>query len=243
MRSAWPGDESMPNDQISTTDLLHLSRLITTGQLSACFAHEVTHPLMLIRGHLRFIEETLGADHPLRANLEAIDRAERRIEDMAKRMLDFSRKGAPVSKHCDIEEVIADALGFMQPYFRNRHISVKVHADPGLPFVRIDRYQIIQALVNLLQNSAESMSEMDKRVLTITAKAEGAQMRIAITDTGSGISAEDLPRIFEPFFTTKGERGTGLGLFIVKDVIEQHNGAIDVRTGATGTTFIISLPL
>jgi two-component system, NtrC family, sensor kinase len=243
MRSTWPGHERMPNDQLSTTDLLHLSRLITTGRLSACFAHEVTHPLMLIRGHLRFIEEALGADHPLRVNLEAIDRAERRIEDMAKRMLDFTRKGDPISQYCDAEQVISDALGFIQPYFRSRYINVRVHAEPGLPVVKIDRFQIIQALVNLLQNSAEAMSEMDKRVLTITAKAEGTQMRIAITDTGSGISAEDLPRVFEPFFTTKGERGTGLGLFIVKDVIEQHNGAIDVRTGATGTTFIISLPL
>src|SRR5215470_4445659 len=77
---------------VKAEELFHFSRLITMGQLSACFAHEASNPLTLIRGHLRFIDESLSADHPLRANLEVIDRASRRIEDMAKHMLDFGKK-------------------------------------------------------------------------------------------------------------------------------------------------------
>ncbi len=237
------GDPETGNRQLTMNELLHFSRLITTGQLAACFAHEVTHPLMLIRGNLRFIEEDLPKGHPIRIKIEAIDRAERRIEDMAKRMLDFSRKTPVVMQTCDIEEVISDALGFMKPYFHSQYIDVNLHVEPGLPDVEIDRWQILQAIVNLLHNAADAMSEMHKRALTITVKAEDSEMRIAITDTGSGIATSDLPRIFEPFFTTKAERGTGLGLYISKQTIEDHNGTITVHSGAAGTTFIISLPL
>ena len=227
----------------STNELLHFSRLITIGELSACFAHEVTNPLMLIRGHLRFVEESLTADHPLRINFEVIDRASRRIEEMAKRMLDFSRKRTPRTETCDVAEVISDALRFVQPYLRTQFIDVQVHLEQKLPVVDLDRWQLVQAMVNLLQNAADAMSEQEKRTLSITARVEGAAMRIAISDTGNGIAPANIPRIFDPFFTTKGERGTGLGLYITKQVIEDHRGTIEVHSGGRGATFVISLPL
>ena len=102
---------------------------------------------------------------------------------------------------------------------------------------------MIQALVNLLQNAADAMIDQSKRVLSITAKIETGRMRISVSDTGTGISAGNLPHIFEPFFTTKGERGTGLGLHITKQVVTDHGGTIDVQTDDCGTTFVISLPL
>src|SRR5438132_13454793 len=110
----------------SPDELLHFSRLITIGELSACFAHEVTNPLMLIRGHLQFVEESLPANHPLRINFEVIERSSRRIEEMAKRMLDFSRKRTRRTEPCDIAELISDALRFVQPYMRSQFIDVKV---------------------------------------------------------------------------------------------------------------------
>ena len=237
------GESDASNAGSSMKDLLHFSRLITMGRMSACFAHEIKNPLTLVHGHLRFIEEALPEGHPLRINLEAIDRASRRIEGMSDRMLDFSRKRPPVYEDCDIDNVISDALVFVKPYVQSRRIDVRVHVEPRLPRIKIDRSQILQALVNLLHNAADSMTEMNKSVLTVTAKIEGTQLRIAITDTGCGIGAADLPRIFEPFFTTKSENGTGLGLYIAKQVVEDHNGIITVHTGVTGTTFIISLPL
>ncbi len=227
----------------NTDELLHFSRLITIGELSACFAHEVTNPLMLIRGHLRFVEEALTPDHPLRISFEVIDRASRRIEEMAKRMLDFSRKRTPRTESCDVAEIISDALRFVQPYFRSHYIDVQVHLEQNLPLIELDRWQLVQAMINLLQNAADAMSERDKRTLSITARVEGTAMRLAICDTGSGIAAANVPKIFDPFFTTKGERGTGLGLYITKQVIDGHHGIIEVQSGARGTTFVISLPL
>jgi len=227
----------------SPEELLHFSQLITIGELSACFAHEVTNPLMLIRGHVRFVEESLPADHPLRINFEVIERASRRIEEMAKRMLDFSRKRTRRTEACEIDELISDALRFVQPYLRTQYIDVQVQLEQDLPPIDLDRWQMVQAVVNLLQNAADSMLESDKRILSIASRIDGNGMRIAVSDTGTGIAAANVQRIFEPFFTTKGERGTGLGLFIAKQVVEEHKGSISVETSSRGTTFVISLPL
>ena len=226
----------------STGELLHFSRLITIAELSASFAHEVTNPLMLIRGHLRFVEEGLAEDHPLRLSFEVIDRASRRIEEMAKRMLDFGRKRPPSTEPSDIAGLISDALRFVEPYFRTQYIDVRIHLEPDLPLVVLDRWQIVQAIVNLLHNAADAMTDQENRVLSITARVEEDQMRIAISDSGTGIAPANLARIFDPFFTTKGERGTGLGLYITKQVIEEHHGNITVHSGDRGTTFVISLP-
>ena len=236
-------NSSSKRPKVSPEELLHLSRLITIGELSACFAHEVTNPLMLIKGHIRFLGETLPAGDPLRANFEVIERASQRIEELAKCMLDFSRRRSPQTQPCELAELISDALRFVQPYLRTQFIDVQVHLDTRLRLINLDRWQIIHALVNLLQNAADSMMGVDQRVLSITGRiAEGA-MRIAISDTGIGIAPTDLRRIFEPFFTTKGERGTGLGLFITRQVVEAHRGSITVETSNRGTIFVISLPL
>jgi signal transduction histidine kinase len=229
--------------QLSPDELLHFSRLITIGELSACFAHEVTNPLMLIRGHLRFVEESLTPGDPLRTNFEVIDRASRRIEEMAQRMLDFSKKKTRRTEACDIAELISDALRFVQPYIRSRFIDVQVNLDPQLPLVGIDRGQMVQAVVNLLQNAVDAMADLDRRILSITARIDGPHLRIAISDIGKGIASANISKIFDPFFTTKGERGTGLGLYITRQVIEEHRGEVNVQTSDRGSTFVISLPL
>jgi len=229
--------------EFSTEELMHFSRLMTIGELSACFAHEVSNPLMLIRGHVQFIAASVTEDHPLRMNFEVIDRASKRIEEMAKRMLDFSRKRAPRREQSDLGEVISDALLFIEPYFRTPYIEVRVQLEPNLPFVFLDKCQMVQAIVNLLKNAADAMAEQTKRILSITGSVEGSRVRVAISDTGTGIDAVNVPHIFEPYFTTKGERGTGFGLCITRQVIQDHGGAIDVHTSDRGTTFVISLPL
>jgi signal transduction histidine kinase len=236
-------ENSEVRTSITNEELLHFSRLITMGELSACFAHEVTNPLTLIRGHLRFIEESLAVNHPLRSNFEALDRAARRIEELAKRMLDFSKKKTHRLGRCDIAELVADALRFVQPYFRTSSIEVQVHIEPQLPAILADRWQMVQAIVNLLQNAADAMADLERRVLSITAVTQAGEVQIALSDTGKGIAPGHISKIFDLFFTTKGDRGTGIGLYIARQVIEEHRGTINVETGDHGTSFIISLPL
>jgi C4-dicarboxylate-specific signal transduction histidine kinase len=234
---------SRTKTSFTTDELLQVSRLITIGELSACFAHEVTNPLMLIRGHLRFVEESLTQDHPLRISFEVIDRASRRIEDIARRVLDFSRNREPQTEKCDIAELLAEAIRFVQPYFRPHYVDVQIHVEPDVPLVQMDRWRTIQVLVNLLQNAVDAMAENERRVLSLKATLDGSQVRIAVSDTGSGIPMAIQTHIFDPFFTTKGERGNGLGLYISKQLIEDAGGTIMVETGSQGTTFTVSLPL
>ena len=120
---------------------------------------------------------------------------------------------------------------------------MRVHLEPQLAIIDIDRWQMVQAIVNLLQNAVDAMADKERRVLSITARVDEGQMRIVISDTGAGIASANVAKIFDPFFTTKGERGTGLGLYIAKQVIEDHRGTINVQTGDRGTAFVISLPL
>jgi len=236
--------EKEVDDRTFTRDeMLHLSRLITLGELSTCFAHEVTNPLMLIRGHLRLVTDTISADHPLRNNFDVIDRASVRIEELARRMLDFSRKRPHRTELCEVAELISEALRFVQPHFHKTFIDLQVHVDPRAAVIDIDRWQMVQALVNLFQNAADAMAGVDDRVLTITAELERGQVVMVVSDTGTGIAPSIQSKIFEPFFTTKGEQGTGLGLYITKQVIEAHHGTIEVRSSSNGTSFIIGLPL
>jgi signal transduction histidine kinase len=107
----------------------------------------------------------------------------------------------------------------------------------------MDRWPMVQGIVNILQNAADAMDGLEERCVSITARVDGKQLRIAISDTGPGIPPENVDKIFDPFYTTKGERGTGLGLYITRQVVVEHGGAIDVQTGDRGTTFLISLPL
>jgi signal transduction histidine kinase len=242
MVSAAPSP-GLTRTSFTPEELLHFSRLITIGELSACFAHEVNNPLTLIKGHLRFVQENLPPEHPLRINFEVIGRASLRIEEMAKRMLDFSKKRGHRVERCDMTEIVSDALRLVQPYIRLHLLDVRVHLGSELPLIDLDRWQMVQAIVNLVQNAADAMAQVERRVLSITAHVNGNRLVLEISDTGTGIAAADAERVFEPFFTTKGDRGTGLGLYITKQVVEEHKGSIQFETGAHGTTFVISLPL
>lgn len=227
---------------LTDEELLHLSRLITMGELSACFAHEVNNPLTIIRGHLRLMEEILPPDHPLRSNLASIDRAQQRIEKISKRMLEFSRKRTVRKEECDISEIITDALGVIEPYFHGQFIEVRSDVEPGLPRVAADRWQIVQAFVNLFQNAADAVVKSDRQIVTITTHKRDKFLTISVSDTGQGIAPHELPSLFKPFFTTKGENGTGLGLYIAKRVVEEHGGTITAQSAGTGATFDVTLP-
>jgi two-component system NtrC family sensor kinase len=242
-RRSVPEPHFSPDLLPTSEDLLHVARLVTIGELAACFAHEVMNPLTMIRGNLSIANYELPDDHPAHLYLEAIGRAERRIEELARRMLNFSKKRNSVAESHDVAEIVADAMRFMQPFFHEQDATIKTRIAPSLPRIEADRWQIVQALVNLLQNAAEAMLTMNDRTLTVSVTHEENDIRISIADTGRGIAGEDLPRIFTPFFTTKGDTGTGLGLYITRRIVDEHRGTITVETSTRGTTFTVSLPL
>jgi signal transduction histidine kinase len=224
-------------------ELRRFSRLITIGQLSNYFVQELMNPLTLVRGHLQLLQESVAVDESLQINIDVIERAARRIEEMAKRMLDFGKKRAARMETCHVSDLMSDALKFIQTYVRHPFVDVQLALDSQLPLVRVDRWQMVHAIVNILHNAIDAMANSERRTLTITARAVDDQMHIAISDTGMGIASSDISKVFQPFFSTKADRGAGLGLYVAKDVIEEHGGTVHLQTNDRGTTFRIDLPI
>ncbi len=241
--SALPVGAAVLENLLSREDMLHILRLVTIGQLAASFAHEVNNALSLIDGSVMLAREALPSDHPVQANLAVISRCGKQIDDMSKRMLAFGRTRSAREQTYDIQEVVYEAVELMQPHFRCNNIAVRMEVPSWIPKMRVERWQILQALVNLLRNACDAVAKTSRREVSISVVHERQEIRMAVADTGSGIQPQSLPLIFDPFFTTKGDRGTGLGLYVTRKIIEDHHGTIEVQTGPEGTTFTISLPL
>jgi len=165
------------------------------------------------------------------------------IGDLVLNLKDFSRLDQAGAQRADLDQLVASALRIANHILRKRGVEV-VHQAGGIPPVECAPAQINQVLLNLLTNAAQAIEHDHGRIVVATRAVEGRAM-VLIQDNGKGISAEHQARIFDPFFTTKpvGE-GTGMGLAISRQIIEQHGGAIRVtsRVGH-GTRFIVVLPL
>ncbi len=220
-------------------------RLAMIGQLAAGVAHEINNPLgsIIIFSHILLEEpEVKGL---ARKNLEKIVKESTRCKDIVKGLLDFARQTEPEIKLADLNEVLKSTLSLVekQTLFQNIHTTTRI--DPGLPPVEIDTTQVQQVFMNIIINAAEAMNGQGELIITTGLSGNQRFVEVGFTDSGCGISRENLKRLFEPFFTTKEVgHGTGLGLAISYGLIEKHKGRIEVQsTVGKGTTFNIKLPI
>ncbi len=142
---------------------------------------------------------------------------------------------------CNLNEIVESCLSMVrhQPLFHNIKIIKKL--TQSLPLIMADVRQIHQIVINIILNAQEAMP--DNGILTISSHAHNGFVEIEFTDTGCGISEEDMDRLFDPFFTTK-EEGTGLGLAVSYGIIEAHHGSIEVKSRlGEGTTVMVKLPI
>jgi two-component system C4-dicarboxylate transport sensor histidine kinase DctB len=162
---------------------------------------------------------------------------------MSKSMLDFSRKREKKREVCTVEELIVEAIRFVQPRFAKPERPVDVNIQPDCPEIHVEKWRIVHALVNLLNNASDAVDGCLTRIVTLSARSEGGFIFLSVSDTGNGIPPEIVDRVFHPFFTTKGERGNGLGLYITRLTVEEHCGTITLQTNENGTTFTMCLPV
>ncbi len=215
-------------------------RLASLGRLAAGIAHEIRNPLSSIRGFAHYFQgkfdpETKDVKYA-KAMIGEIDRLNRIIEAL----LDFARPAEPELQPCSIEDVLNHVLQLVQTDVNAKEVKVVTDIEGDVPNVMLDRDQMIQALLNILLNAVNAVDKGGE--ISISIYTEMDTLQIAISDTGSGIPPEDLPRVFDPFFTTRKD-GTGLGLAIVHRIIENHDGEIGVESkSGEGTTFTIHLP-
>ena len=227
-------------------------KLASLGKLSATIAHEINNPLAAVLTYNRLM---LKQNRNGRLTPERKDDIERYLEIMAsetarcgeivKNLLAFSRQSKISIESRKIQEIVDRTLTLLSHDLEMKGISVVKHVHSDLPNVQCDFKQIQQALLNIIGNASEAMTEGG--VLTMAAKrsAKGHNMEIRISDTGCGIPKSHMKSIFEPFFTTKEEgKGVGLGLSVVYGIVTRHKGTIDVESEpGQGTNFTIRLPL
>jgi len=255
-----------------THDAIETERIQALTLLAASVAHEIGNPLNALHIHLQLMEREVkklkaAALHPAavsesgraKARTPSVDsetgdialRLERylgvskdeivRLDYTVSQFLQAIRPSAPQIRLASVNEGVREVVELMRPEIENRGINIKEKLARQLPASPIDPAQIKQVLVNLIKNAIQAMTKGGTLTLQTDSSADGVVLSVA--DTGGGIPSEQINRIFEPFFTTK-KKGTGLGLMIVRRIVRDHCGHINIESHVgQGTVFRIWLPL
>jgi len=230
----------------ATQRIMESERLALVGQLSANIAHELNNPLQGIVTFSHLLLEDQPCDNPSHQfSLDKIAGQANRCRDIIRGLLDFSRQRKPDKTLCNINEVIHECVSLVEHQALFHNIHVVTHFQTDLPLAITDAAQIERVFINMIVNAAEAMEGSGYLNISTRYRARKDSIEIAFSDTGPGISDENLKKIFDPFFTTKDVgHGTGLGLAISYGIIKGHKGAISVESQVgQGTTFIVSLPV
>ena len=231
----------------SMSELAHMNRVATAGELSASIAHEVNQPLTGISARASAALRWLAAEKPdiekTRAALTHIVNASHHASEIVTSVRAMFRKDSGERHPVDINQLILTVLDLVRIELRKHNVEVQMQLDMDLPRVECDRVQVQQVILNLVINAAEAMHESPSRVLRIrTSLSKPYVANISIEDTGSGIDPENLDRIFRALFTTKSS-GMGMGLSICHSIIESHKGRIWASAAAEkGSVFQFELP-
>ncbi len=217
-------------------------RLAELGTLASGMAHEIGTPMNVILGRSEYLLQRT-ADEGMKKGLATIVTQVERITKVMNQLLAFARRRIPERRAVDFGEIVDDSLEMFKERIAQSCITVDKTIESSLPPVRADRDQLIQVIINLVMNSIHAMPEGGR--LRLSLAREASHVCLGVSDTGHGMPEEIRSKVFEPFFTTKDfGKGTGLGLTVVKGIIEEHGGTIDVESVVDkGTTFWIRLPL
>lgn len=234
-------------------EALQKEKMAFLEMLASAINHEIANPLSIARGQCEaFVlswKEGLYKDRPpyelieksIRI-METVIKETDRISDITKRLTDFVKPGKAVKRErIKVREEVEEALTFLNAEIKLSDIQLKKDIPPALPPITADRKHIQQIFFNIIKNAVQSLG--NKRTIEIKVRKEGSRLRFEINDTGCGIRKEDMKKVFVPFFTTKTS-GTGLGLFIVRQLTEINKGSIEVKSKpGEGTSVILYFPV
>ncbi|MBK9748959.1 MAG: hypothetical protein IPO91_19560 [Chloroflexi bacterium] len=223
--------------------LIQSEKLAVIGQLASSLAHELNNPLQAIESGLGLVMTQLNNAAPeVRSDLTIIRQELERIQTIFRQMLDFYRPVSHEHLPLDVNAICEGVRILMRKRLQDAGITLRLQLADPLPTPCGDSNQIKQVLLNLILNAAEA-ARREAAHIQLTTATQGQTVLITLADNGAGIPPEHLPRLFEPLFTTK-TRGLGLGLAISREIIERHDGSINVAsTPGKRTTFTIRLPV
>ena len=214
------------------TELAHVSRVTTMGELAASIAHEVNQPLAGITSNAEAGVRWLAGDLPnlaeAREAIRRIIRDAKRAGDVISRMRTLFQKAPTTKERLHINEAIEDVVILTQSEVRRSKVTLRTELGAGLPTVMGDRVQLQQVIVNLILNAIEAMSTVENRQRDLAIRTEGGEgdeVRVAVRDSGIGFDPLDIERIFDAFHTTKPS-GMGMGLAISRSILEAHGGRL-----------------
>jgi len=220
-------------------------RLNALTLLAAGVAHEIGNPLNSLHIHLQLMErKAQELEHNAKTELQqSIDVARsevRRLDSIVTQFLRAIRPSQPRLHPENVNVIVEEAVRFFMPEIQDRDMVVEQELRADLPLLQLDREQMKQAFYNVIKNSLEAMKRHG--TLHIRTDLDDKHVIVSFTDTGSGMSAENLSRVFEPYFTTKPS-GSGLGLLIVRRIVREHGGELSIEsTQGKGLTLAIRLP-
>lgn len=222
--------------------LRRTERVAELGTVASGMAHEIGTPMNVILGRAEYLMERTK-EEPVRKGLQTIVSQVERITRVMNQLLAFARRRPVEHRALDLRQTIEDNLEIFQERLAHNGIVVETSFAGDCPLVHADADQMSQVLINLVMNAIHAMPEGG--TLRLALALDRGMVKLTVADTGSGMPQEVIAKVFEPFFTTKEfGKGTGLGLTVVKGIIEEHSGTIHVESEpGKGTVFTIGLPI
>jgi signal transduction histidine kinase len=225
--------------------LLQAEKMSSLGKLAAGVAHQLNNPLGGITLYSKLIMEEYDLEDGVKEDLDRILKDAKRCQETVKELLEFTRQTRHLMRPHDINKALTRTLFLLESQTLFHNIVIKKDLASSLPPVISDIQQLYHLFMNIILNAAQAMEGNGILTLKSLLLKDENQVCIEISDTGPGISEENLPHIFDPFFTTKEEgKGTGLGLSLAYRIIQNHGGHINAESApGKGTTFSIILPI
>ncbi len=206
-------------------------RLSSLGEMAAKISHEIRNPLGIIKSSAALLKKKMNALDPSNTLPDVIVEETDRLNDIITDFFNYAKPRVLSLAPCRVEEVLEKNITFLTPQLDAEGYRIKTHVEKSLPEITADTAMLYQAFLNLLINAMQAMPGGGNILVEIA--SNGNQVSLIFEDEGEGIPDDQLDKIWEPFFTTK-EKGTGLGLGIVKNIIDSHRGSIQLENRSTG---------
>jgi C4-dicarboxylate-specific signal transduction histidine kinase len=234
-------------DQLRS-ELAHVTRVMTLGELAASIAHEISQPLTAIVTDSSTGSRCLDGPSPnlngARQALARITKDGNRAADVVTRIRALAKKSSIQMTKIDLNEIVSSVIAVTRNEIERNRIALRTVLDDDLPTVRGDRVQLQQVLLNLIMNALEAMTASETRDLLVCSSFPGAKnVLVSVCDTGLGLETQKIDRLFEAFYTTK-PNGMGMGLAICRSIMRTHGGRLTARANEPrGTIFDVELPI
>ena len=227
-------------ERLHRTQMSRAEHLATLGELATGLAHEIRNPLAGIAGVIEIVGRDLPPTSPARAVVKDVRQEITRISRTLTDLLETARPRRPEIRRSNLNTTVEHAVMLARQQVLSRPIKIELQQSAELPEVEHDSDQVHQVLLNLLLNAVQAVE--GPGTVRVEIGSRDGYASVAVSDTGRGISTQNLPNIFRPFYTTKGD-GTGLGLSLARRIVEDHHGRIEVSSVVSkGSRFEVLLP-